>query len=33
MHFAAEGAAGDGERGGFWLYVPETIRPIAPGRS
>ena len=23
MHFAAEDAGGEGERGGFWLYVPE----------
>jgi phospholipase/carboxylesterase len=26
MHFAAEGE-GDGERGGFWLYVPEHYSP------
>ena len=26
MHFAAEDE-GDGERGGFWLYVPETYSP------
>jgi len=27
MHFAAEEAEADGERGGFWLYVPETYSP------
>lgn len=28
MHFAAEDdAGGEGERGGFWLYVPETYSP------
>ena len=26
MHFAAD-ADGDGERGGFWLYVPEHYSP------
>jgi len=27
MHFAAEEAGAEGERGGFWLYVPETYSP------
>jgi phospholipase/carboxylesterase len=27
MHFAAEGGAEEGERGGFWLYVPENYSP------
>jgi len=27
MHFAAEEAGEEGERGGFWLYVPETYSP------
>lgn len=27
MQFATEDAASEGERGGFWLYVPETYSP------
>lgn len=27
MHFAAEGAADENDRGGFWLYVPENYTP------
>ncbi len=27
MHFAADDDDGDGERGGFWLYVPEHYSP------
>ena len=27
MHFAADDEGGDGERGGFWLYVPEHYSP------